>query len=100
MKRRTNVVGILPNDAAIVQLMSSQLLGQQEEWQLGRRRFYSEATMAKIPETEETLELNDADPNHKARPLVSYNFSIPNIHPERTGKTRQCWMCIRTCPKS
>jgi hypothetical protein len=63
IKRRTNVVGIFPNDAAIVRLVGSQLLEQQEEWQLERRRFFSEATMAKIPEPEEALELTDADPS-------------------------------------
>lgn len=62
IKRRTNVVGIFPNDAAITRLVGSQLLEQQEEWQLERRRFFSEATMAKIPEPEEALELTDADP--------------------------------------
>jgi putative transposase len=62
IKRRTNVVGIFPNDPAIVRLVGSQLLEQQEEWQLERRRFFSEATMAKIPEPEEALELTDADP--------------------------------------
>ena len=41
--------------------MGSQLLEQQEEWQLERRRFFSEATMAKIPEPEETLELMNGD---------------------------------------
>ncbi len=48
IKRRTNVVGIFPNDAAIVRLVGAQLLEQQEEWQLERRRFFSEATMAKV----------------------------------------------------
>ena len=61
-KRRTNVVGIFPNNADIVRLVGSQLLEQQREWQLKRRRFFSEATMAKIPEPEEALELSDADP--------------------------------------
>jgi putative transposase len=69
IKRRTNVVGIFPNDAAITRLVGSQLLEQQEEWQLERRRFFSEATMAKIPEPEEALELTDADPT--AQPAVS-----------------------------
>ena len=69
IKRRTNVVGIFPNDAAIVRLVGSQLLEQQEEWQLERRRFFSEATMAKIPEPEEALELSDADPT--AQPAAS-----------------------------
>lgn len=43
------MVGIVPNDAAIVRLVGSQLLEQQEEWQLERRRFFSEATKAKSP---------------------------------------------------
>ena len=61
IKRRTNVVGIFPNDAAITRLVGSQLLEQQEEWQMERRRFLSEATIAKIPEPEETLELMNGD---------------------------------------
>ena len=61
MKRRPLVVGIFPNDAAITRLVGAVLLEQQEEWQLERRRFFSEATMAKIPEPEELLELSDGD---------------------------------------
>ena len=71
IKRRTNVVGIFPNDAAIVRLVGSQLLEQQEEWQLERRRFFSEATMAKIPEPEEPLELTDGDPAEQAAVAIS-----------------------------
>lgn len=44
-----------------MRLVGAQLLEQQEEWQLERRRFFSEATMAKIPEPEEPLELTDGD---------------------------------------
>jgi putative transposase len=62
IKRRTNVVGIFPNDAAIVRLVGSQLQEQQEEWQLERRRFFSEATMAKIPDPEEPLGFSENDP--------------------------------------
>jgi putative transposase len=57
IKQRTNVVGNFPNIAAITRLLGSQLLEKQEEWQLERRRFFSEATMAKIPEDEEPLKL-------------------------------------------
>jgi putative transposase len=71
IKRRTNVVGIFPNDAAIVRLVGSQLLEQQEEWQLERRRFFSEATMAKIPEPEEPLELTDGDPSAQPAANIS-----------------------------
>ena len=61
VKRRTNVVGFFLNDPAIVRLVGSQLLEQDEEWQTERLRFFSEATMAKIPEPEEPLELIDGD---------------------------------------
>ena len=71
IKRRTNVVGIFPNDPAIVRLVGSQLLEQQEEWQLERRRFFSEATMAKIPEPQEPLELTDGDPSVQPAATIS-----------------------------
>jgi putative transposase len=32
IKRRTNVVGIFPNDAGITRLVGSQLLRQHKEW--------------------------------------------------------------------
>ena len=70
-KRRINVVCIFPNDAEIVRLVGSQLLRQQEKWQLEQRRFFSEATMAKIPEPEEALELTDADPSAQPAAITS-----------------------------
>jgi putative transposase len=37
MNRRINVVGILPNDAAIVRLVGALMLEQNDEWSLNRR---------------------------------------------------------------
>ena len=37
IKRRTNVVGIFPNDAAIARLAGAMMLVQNDEWSLNRR---------------------------------------------------------------
>ncbi len=37
IKRRTNVVGIFPNDAAITRLVGAMMLEQSDEWSLNRR---------------------------------------------------------------
>lgn len=47
--------GHFPKDAAITWLVGSQLLAQQENWQLERQRYFSKATMAEIPVPEEPL---------------------------------------------
>jgi putative transposase len=49
-----------------VRLVGSQLLEQQEEWQLERRGFFCKATMAKSPDPEEALELTDGELAEKA----------------------------------
>lgn len=59
-------IGIFPNDAMIV-----RLLEQQEEWQLERRRFLSEAAMTKIPKPEQALALSDPNPFSKPDEPIS-----------------------------
>jgi putative transposase len=48
IKRRTDVVGIFPNDGAITRLAGALLLEQNDEWQLQRRYLPLEGLQALV----------------------------------------------------
>lgn len=48
IKRRTNVVGIFPNDASALRLITAVTVETHDEWAVAERRYLSEESMAKL----------------------------------------------------
>ncbi|KQY51552.1 IS256 family transposase [Nocardioides sp. Root140] len=65
IKRRSRVVGIFPNPAAVIRLVGAVLIDMHDEWIAGDRRYLSEGSMAKLYDTVDTdpvaaIECSDA----------------------------------------
>ena len=63
IKRRTDVVGVFPNPAALMSLAGAVLVEAHDEWQVSERRYFSEGSMA-------LLDSPPADPEEVATPAL------------------------------
>jgi transposase-like protein len=63
IKRRTDVVGVFPNPAALLRLAGAVLVEAHDEWQVSERRYLSEGSMA-------LLDAPPADPKEVATPAL------------------------------
>jgi transposase-like protein len=55
IKRRTDVVGVFPNDAAIERLATAVVLECHDEWAVAERRYLSETSMARLKQLADTV---------------------------------------------
>jgi putative transposase len=61
IKRRTDVVGIFPNEAAVTRLAGAVLLEVHDEWAIAERRYLSEGSMGLLDRRSEDGQTKEVD---------------------------------------